>query len=297
MLIAAVVLAACGNDSSSPSVRTAAASTTLATTPDGLAATLEQYREDQITKTIQIQVVNQSTRTVLLSALQLTWPGLTATAAGSRREFVGPGEVLDLPVPLGDAVCGDPPRADTPVPASAAMASATQAWEGDAASPVTIPITDRRGVLARVFRPDCQRQSVEYAASMAFDPAWTDTTTSDGRPATTGTLRLHRLHGNAPVTVTQINGSVLLAIAPVTPPAAGAPLLTLPGAATDAALPVIVTESGACAAHSLAESKHTFFLPVAVAVGASPVVITDVIPDDTAKLQLATMINRSCGVN
>ena len=297
LITAAVVLAACGGSSTRPA-RAGATSTTLATTPDGLAAMLEQYREDQITKTIQIQVVNQSTRTVRLSELRLTWPGLTATAVGSRSDLVGPGQVLDLPVPLGDAVCGDPPKADAPVPASRATASATQTWEGGvASSPVTIPITDTRGVLARVFRPDCQRQSVEHAASVAFDPEWTDITTPDGRPATTGTLRLHRRHGNDPVTVTAINGSVLLTIAPVTRPAPGAPLLTLAGAATDATLPVIVTESGACAAHSLAESKHTFFLPVALTVGANPVVITDVIPDDTAKLQLAKMINRSCGVN
>lgn len=295
LIAAALLFAACGSSSSSGA--TAATSTTLAATPDGLAATLEQYREDQITKTIQIQVVNRSTRTVRLSELRLTWAGLTATPAGARSELVGPGQVLDLPVPLGDAVCGDPPRADARVPASAARASATQAWEGAAAGPVNIPITDTRGVLARVYRPDCQRQSVEYAAAVAFDPEWTDTTASDGRPAALGTLRLRRRHGSDPVTVTQINGSVLLSIAPVTPAAAGALLLTLAGNAADATLPVILTESGRCEAHALAESKHTFFLPVALAVAASPVVLIDVIPDDAAKIQLLKMINRSCGVS
>ena len=144
---------------------------------------------------------------------------------------------------------------------------------------------------------DCQRQSVEYAAAVAFDPEWTDTTASDGRPAALGTLRLRRRHGSDPVTVTQINGSVLLSIAPVTPAAAGALLLTLAGNAADATLPVILTESGRCEAHALAESKHTFFLPVALAVAASPVVLIDVIPDDAAKIQLLKMINRSCGVS
>ena len=297
-LIAAVVaFGGCGSDQTTRAESAATTSTTLAVTADGLAATLEQYREDQITKTIQIQVVNRSTRTVRLSELRLAWPGLTATAAGPRTELVGPGQVLDLPVPLGDAVCGEPPRADAPVPASAAMASATQAWEGAAAAPVGIPITDTRGVLARVFRPDCQRQSVEHAASVAFDPEWTDATAPDGRPAALGTLRLHRRHGSDPVTVTQINGSVLLSIAPVIPPAADAPLLRLAGDATDATLPVIVTQSGRCEAHALAESKHTFFLPVGLAVDTAAVVLIDVIPDDAAKVQLLKMINRSCGVS
>jgi hypothetical protein len=286
LIAASVAFAGCRSDRATRAASATTTSTTLAVTPDGLAATLEQYREDQITKTIQIQVVNRSTRTVRLSELRLTWPGLTATAAGPRTELVGPGQVLDLPVALGDAVCGDPPRADAPVPASAAMASATQAWEGNAAAP-----------LARVFRPDCRRQSVEYAAAVAFDPEWTDATTPDGRPAALGTLRLHRRHGSEPVTVTQINGSVLLSIAPVVPAAADAPLLKLAGDATDATLPVIVTQSGRCEAHALAESKHTFFLPVGLAVDTAAVVLLDVIPDDRAKIQLAKMINRSCGVS
>ena len=297
LIAAAVALAGCGSDQATRAELAATTSTTLAVTPDGLAATLEQYREDQITKTIQIQVVNRSTRTVRLSELRLTWPGLTATAVGPRSELVGPGQVLDLPVPLGDAVCGDPPRADAPVPASVAIASATLVWEGASAAPVSIPITDTRGVLARVYRPDCQRQSVEYAASVAFDPEWIDATTPDGRPAALGTLRLHRRHGSDPVTVTQINGSVLLSIATVIPPAADAPLLRLAGDATDATLPVMLTESGRCEAHALAESKHTFFLPVGLAVDAAPVVLIDVIPDDAAKVQLLKMINRSCGVS
>jgi hypothetical protein len=57
----------------------------------------------------------------------------------------------------------------------------------------------------------------------------------------------------------------------------------------------MVTQSGNCQPHALAESKHTFLLSAVVAVGDGEPVAIVVIPDDSAKRQLGRLINRAGG--
>lgn len=267
----------------------------LAASPEGFSATLQRYREDVVSHTVQIEVTNRSDQRVLLSALRLSWAGLVDAGPGPRTERLTPGQTLDLPVPVGDAVCSDPPRLDEPRPAGAAVALATATADDGTARQLRIPVTDTRGVLAGVHGPDCRRQSVRYIATLSVDGVWTDTVDAPGRAALAGTVRLHRNHTTTPVAITAFNGSVLFAIGPVVRPPSG-PLLTLAGDATDAALPVVLGTTTRCDGHAIAESKQAYLWPIELAVGAGTTVVVDLVPDESVRPQLIAMLRKACGV-
>ena len=74
------VSAAAAPSTSAASVAAPTTTSTLAVSPQGLAATLEQYRADQVTHLLQIQVNNRSGRDVRLA-------GLRPSAASMRPSF------------------------------------------------------------------------------------------------------------------------------------------------------------------------------------------------------------------
>ena len=275
-----------------PEPTTSTTSTTLAASPEGLAATLERYREDDLTNALQIQVVNGSGRTIELTSLQLVWPGLRQQPPVTTPHAMSAGQIADLPVAAGEAICSDPPRLDERLPDSPALVLATVSIDGSAPAALKIPITDTRHVLERVYVPACRVQSVTYNATVAFDTTWTDIEL-DGKAAVTGTLRLTRNKGNEPIVIDEITRTVLLQFRAAQP--TGGPLLTLAAGQQQATVPVVLTESGDCRPHAIAESKHTFFLPASLRVGDVPVVIY-VIPAATSQPQILTMINKFCGL-
>lgn len=277
---------------SSTTSATSTTSTTLLTSPEGLAATLERYREDDLTNALQIQVVNGSGRTIELTSLQLVWPGLSTQPPVVAQHVMSAGQIADLPVPAGEAICSDPPRLDERLPDTPAVARATVSVDGGAPAALEIPITDTRHVLDRVYVPACRVQSVGYNATVAFDPTWTDIQLN-GKAAVTGTLRMTRNQGDDPVIIDDITRTVLLQFRTVQP--TNGPLLTLAAGQHEATVAVVLTESGDCRPHAIAESKHTFFLPASLRVGDVPVVIY-VIPDATSQPQILTMINKFCGL-
>jgi hypothetical protein len=270
----------------------ATTSSTLAASPEGIAATLERYREDDLTNVLQIQVVNGSGRTIELTSLQLVWPGLSEQPPVTTPHAMSAGQIADLPVPAGDAICSDPPRLDERLPDSPALALATVSIEGGTPAALKIPITDTRHVLERVYVPACRVQSVAYNATVAFDTTWTDIEL-DGKAAVAGTLRLTRNKGNEPIVIDEITRTVLLQFRTAQP--TSGPLLTLAAGQREATVPVVLTESGDCRPHAIAESKHTFFLPTSLRVGDVPVVIF-VIPNAASQPQILTMINKFCGL-
>jgi len=308
-VVLVLVLAGCASAGPAAAPTTTAAATTsttgervievtepsVATSPEGFSATLQRYREDVVSHTLQLEVTNRSTARVLVSDLRLSWPGLVDAGPGPRTERLTPGQTLDLPVPLGDAVCSDPPRLDEPLPAAPAVALATATADDGTVRRLRIPVTDTRHVLADVHLPDCRRQSVRYIATLSVDGEWTDTVDPQGRAALAGMVRLHRNHTTTPVAVTALNGSVLFAVGPVERPPSG-PLLTLAGDATDAALPVRLGTTTRCDGHAFAESKQAYLWPVELLVGGTDTVVVDLVPDESVRPQLIAMLREACGV-
>lgn len=278
--------------------RAPAPSTTLATDASGLAATLEQYRSSVVEHRLEIQFVHRGSRAVSLTDVRLVWPGLTPVAPAADPLLVSPGQIVDRTVGYGEAVCADPPTGDERTPSAPAVAEAVATWpDTGETAPVRIPVTDVRGILARVYEPDCRRQGLTAAVTPTWSPELIEMTLPDGRAALAGAFRLDRPAGADPSTavrVTALSGSVLLAVTPTED--AGPTLLTLAAGQASAVLPVVFSQSGNCAPHALAESKQTFLLGVTFVVGDRPEVVVDVVPDAASKDRLTAMINRACGV-
>lgn len=283
LVAAALVLAACSSSSGG------GASTGGAVDPR-ITATLEQYRADEVAHVLQVQVTNTTDRRVRLSGVQLAWSGLATVPPGTRAILVSPKQTVDLPVDYGAAICtATMPSID------GAVAVARARWD-DAGDPVPIrlAITDTRGVLARIYEPDCQEQQVTSVVDLRWASTWTDTTAPDGRLAAKGQLLLERTSGDRAVTVTALRGSVVLNVDPFTAPAAGAALVTLAGDAKTATLDVRISQAGTCDDHVLGQSSQTFLLPVVVSVGGAPGIAVNVVPDTASQSYLLDMASRAC---
>jgi hypothetical protein len=290
VLVVVGLLAGCDSDP----VDTA--STPAARAPSrisGLTATLEQYREDEINGLMSVQTTNRSSSTVDLRDLRLRWPGISDEEPYDSATLIPSGVTYDIRVRQGEARCGDPPRADGGVPPGPAVALADASIDGAAPVSVEIPIDDARAILPRVYQHSCQDQRGAWAADLRFGDTWTPSTTSTGKPAVLGTIELRRRGSDERLTVTGINGSVLLRIS--ARPPAGAATVLAPG--EDAArIPILIEQSGNCEAHALTESKKTFIIPLGFAVGDEAPIAYIVRFDTPTKQLLNRMINQSCGL-
>ncbi len=265
----------------------------MAFTEDGLGATLERYREDDVPNRVQIQANSTASGPVSLKNLRLVWPGFTEMQPAPGIYTVAPGQVVDLPVPVGEPICSVPPKLTEAVPTQGAVAAATAQFGAGPPVAVRIPITDTRGVLPRLYVPACRVEAVRYSATISFGSTWSDTD-FEGEPAAAGTLRIERNSGTDPVVISEIRGSVLLRFRPEKPPSGT--LVALAAGETVSEAPVLLVQSGDCRPHALADSKHTFFLAAVVKIGDAPEAIIDIFPDAASQLQLTGMINLSCGV-
>ena len=144
-----------------------------------------------------------------------------------------------------------------------------------------------------MYRASCQAQRLAWAADLSFGDEWTPATTAAGKPAVHGTLEVRRNESDAALVITNIGGSVLLRISPLAP---ADPVLTLAPDQQAATIPILVQQSGNCAAHALAESKKTFLIPIGVAIGDEEPAADVVTFDAPAKQLLNQLINDSCGV-
>jgi hypothetical protein len=259
----------------------------------GLTATLEQYREDEIQGLMSVQTSNRSSSTVQFRDLRLRWPGLATTEPYVRSTQLSPGVTFDVRVRQGAAVCGDPPRVDGVPPADAAIAVGIASVDGAPPVAVAIPIDDERAILPKVYRRSCQEQRLTWAAELRFGDHWAPATTASGKPAVLGTLELRRHRSDEPLTITRINGSVLLRISAV---AASDPVVTLDPGQDAASIPITIAQSGNCDAHALIESKKTFIIPIGLAIGEADPMAYVIRFDTPTKQLLNRMINESCGV-
>jgi hypothetical protein len=261
----------------------------------GLRAVVDQFREDEILHLLQVRVTNTSQSKVRLTSVQLDWPGMTVVPPTPRSDLLSPGQVLDVPISYGVAVCSEtPPGVDEVPPSTPAVAVAT-AKPGDADPEVTteIPIADQLHIFGRIYPTSCRDQRVEDAATIRFGSTWTDVT-DNGVPGLAGTLVVERNHGNGPVEITDIRGSVLLSVQAERESSAA--LVTLAPGTSTRELPIVIVESGNCFPHALAESKKTFFIPVDVSIDGEPSLTYELMIAVADRAHFGTMINESCGV-
>ena len=225
--------------------------------------------------------------------LRLQWAGITSEEPHVRSTQVAPGVTFDIRVRQGDAVCGDPPRPDSSPPDGAAFAVGNASIDGAPPVVVAVPIDDERAILPKVYERSCQEQRLRWAGELRFGDTWTPSTTAAGKPAVLGTIELRRHESDEALTITQINGSVLLRISAVSP---SDPVVTLAPEEDTATVPIRIEQSGNCSAHALIESKKTFIIPIGFAVGDDEPTAYVITFDTPARGLLNEMINDSCGI-
>ncbi len=291
ILVAVVLLAGCGSgDDETGSATTtsrAAMTTTTRAAPTGpIDAGIRQYREDEAAGVLQIQLHNVSQEAMRVTTLRLSWDGLEPSPDATPDYPLAPGVIVDLPTPLGRAVC----RAEESDPAAATAVVGVTHADGSPGT-LTAPVTDGFDVLDRVHTRLCNQQSVTDNYDIAFSDEFTPDPDA-APPVATGTLTITRRPGGEgdddEVVVERIvDAGVLLNMT------ADSPVLTLAAGATTASGVVTVKSSGRCDAHALADSKTTYKFTAVMTIAGEERRIDLQVPE-SARLTLHDVIDRTC---
>jgi hypothetical protein len=265
----------------------------------GIGASVAQYRRDEAVGVVQLKAVaGPDTPPSLVTSAQLRWDGMTPVPPVEVDTALTSGRRVDLPAPLGAAACG--PLGDV-APGDSPSAPPL----GDGVIRLTLDAPgERRGVtrtvdapllpsaeapLRRIFEHDCQRQSMRRAVEVGLSSRWRRSDTG-GIPTAEGTLVLTRGATDQPISITSVNGSVLLNLSL----ADGDPPTMAPGQER-LEVPVRVTSSGRCDGHALGGSSQTYTLQAGIEIGGDgdPIGVT-VSPDDDGRALFARVIADAC---
>jgi hypothetical protein len=248
-----------------------------------LTGRLQQYREDEVTHKLVVELTNMGTTTVRVDALHVEWPGLDGTEDATPAYDIPPGVTVGLKAPYGEAVCDTAERPTDPV--NAVVTTPDQE--------VVVPLKAEDLLLSKLWELDCQRQAVEAAVDLSFGGEWTRETV-DGEPVLRGSLQVSRGEGDGPISVVDLDGSVLLTLDAVQP---ATPLLVLEPGTASGSLTIDVGSTGRCDGHSLGESKKTYVFDVGLDLGDGQgrVDLTLQPPDDVKPL-MWEMLKDACGV-
>ncbi len=300
VLTATLLFGACASDDTSddtsdtPDVAatTDAATTSISDldTDHGLTATVLQYREDEVRHVLSIKVRNTGAEPVRIVDLRLQWEGLEVVGPVVQDHLLGVGHALDLRTPYGDARCADGFSLDPPSTASAFGEATIELPDGSTAV-AAIPIDDVEEQLARLFRVDCRRQFIESVVTLELRGPW-ERVDPDGVATLRGALAVERGSGDRTITISDVDGSVLLDVRPAV--AASGPLLVLGPEEAAGEVPIDVT-SARCDAHALGESKKTYVFQVEIDVGDGPEGVIISPPADTEPEMFQVIVD-GCGL-
>lgn len=271
-------LAAC-----SPADRaTTDAATAAAGPPNGLTASLVQYRRDQPRRYVEVKFANASAGPLDIAMLDVTLPGFGPSGDTRRTTHLEADRRVDLPVPLGDPRCDEPP-AD-----AASVLVEVRDGPGRAVR-ATVPVDDD-GLLTRLHTFECAVRRVEAAVDITLARGWQRRGAGDdlvvrGRAVTS--LR-------DPASVVEISG-VAGNILFVAPPEALAPE---PPVALDRdrerATIAFDLIPARCDGHAIAEARRLTTVTFLVAVDGSTPVPLRVAPDEPGFETLVAALRDRC---
>jgi hypothetical protein len=249
-------------------------------------ATLLQYRPDEGTNRLEVELTNLGPDPVTVHAVHLRWAGLQNAPWTPKDTTYAAGQTIDLTTTYGTAVC------DRPIPAHGPRALATL----DDGRTVDVTL-DRHGsaMLKRFHARDCALQRLHQTASVSLGTSFRPVQI-DGAPYLRGNLVLRRPDSGAesrPVTVSTLTGSVLLTF--TAPAGSRLPVTLHPGRAR-LDVPVLIGSTFRCDDHGRSQSTQTYLLSAYVRVGSdrSPVRVI-VVPDAHLRAQAQSLMDRACG--
>jgi hypothetical protein len=214
---------------------------------------------------VSIKVRNAGAEPVRIVDLRLQWEGLEVVDSVVQDHLLGVGQALDLRTPYGDARCTDDFSLDPPS-TTAAFAEATIELADGSTEMVSIPIDDVEEQLDRLFRIDCRRQFIESVVTLELRGPW-ERIDPDGVVTLRGALAVERGSGDRTITISDVDGSVLLNVSPAV--ATSGPLLVLGPDDAGGEVPIDIT-AARCDAHALGESKKTYVFQIEIDVGDGP---------------------------
>jgi hypothetical protein len=301
LLVAASVAACGGHDGSSAvdatsttrsrSAQRVQATTTTVDPTATFAAGIAQYREDEITHVIQVELENLTAEPLRIRGVQLRWDGLEEVAPSDPDYTLFPHVIAALTADYGAGRCASD---GTPTPPEGAIVHVVGVRPDGTNLEADVPVTRQLRTLERVQAAECEQQLVASVADISFDPQWVPSTLDDGRPSADGTLRLQRRSGDQEVVVTQIDGLGVLLDVGAAPPGA-TPVATLGAHEQTASGPVVATGAERCSAHALGEDKKTYEMSALVEIDREPHRFGLSIPPE-ARPTLHDVINRTCGI-
>lgn len=265
---------------------TTTTSTTAPPPPDvRFTATLLQYRPDEGTNRLEVELTNRSPAPVTVRAVQLRWSGVRDAPRTPKDTDYAVGQTIDLTTTYGTAACDVADPADRP--------GVTVTLDDGRTVRLTL---DQHGVdmLKRFRTRDCALQRLAYAATVEFDPDF-HSVHIGGDEYLSSTLVLRRPdHGDTAtaVTVATLTGSVLLTF--TAPPAAPLPVTLRPGE-PELRVPVLIGSTFRCDDHSRSQSTQTFLLSAYLRIGddrAQQRVI--LVPDAEVRAQAGALMDRAC---
>lgn len=251
------ILAGCSPSGSVLTVATTIAETPIAI-PDGVFAAMPiQNRLDVAKGIFQVQLINGTSDSVDVVAVQFVWDGLT-TSIAYRENSVVAGDRIDFPVPLAQANCsGDGTQDSMPDPQLAVVKATLR--DGRV---LEVPVFDVKHFARNLYLKDCERQHIIRQVEIQF--ADLHEVTFEGRPVTEGVLRLTRRQSLDTIEVTFISNTINFTF--VSLGVSQGPVATLRSDQSTMEVPVRFIE-GRCDAHALSESSQPFKFYAVVRLG------------------------------
>ena len=254
-----------------------------------LVATVIQYRPDEGTRRISVEVTNTDEAPVRVTAVQLRTPAFASVPATDKNATFAVGQTIALATQYGDPRCGTAAEAGV----SEAAAVLSVAGTG-ATTTVEVPVAaSGLALLRRLHHAECQQAALDKVADVRLLSRWRRVEV-DGVPYLRGTLLLERRPGDStrePVTVRSLIGSVLLDLRPVH---AGRPVATLDADESSERVPVLFGSNLRCDAHALGGSTTTFLLSAFVRRGDAAGQRVLLIPERAARRQVLDVVADAC---
>lgn len=252
-LLALLAASACSTRPSGP--RPGAPDSTALSAPVRMQGTLLQYRPDEGTNRLEVELTNEGSDPVTVSSIQIRWAGVRNTPVTPKRTTYAAGQTIDLTTTYGVAVC------DVTTPAEPVRAVAT--FVGGGTTELTL---DRHGTtMLRQFRSrDCALERLHQTATVSLGTSFTPVRI-DGESYLSGSVAVtRRLGQSTPVTVVDLTGSVLLTF--TSPPSKPLPL-TLAADQRQLDVPVLIGSTFRCDDHGRSQSTQTFLLSAYLRLG------------------------------
>lgn len=279
-----VVVAACGGDeattststesdvmttnAATDSTTTSAPSDTQTSDPVQFTATRSSMFDTQ--RTIRLEITNTSDAVIDLKSVQLVSPLYEEVPSEVRDARVAPGEMILVPLPYGDPVCG-------PGEGVTQVAAVIDGETGRYPLPDKLPT----GFLQDRHDLECARLQIAERVDLGFGDQW--------EPVGDRGVRLTlRVSGNGPseqAVVEELRGNIVFGVrAPER-----SPLLRIDVDQPQDSIEVELVVAR-CDTHALIESKTTFRYPALVRLGSEEPVLFDVEPEGETRLRLEGLI-------